>query len=62
MHNEREKLGRSFYWLNTTQFLGAVNDNFFKLIIVLYLIGLHGEENASLVTSISLSVFVLPRR
>lgn len=51
---------RSFRWLNTTQFLGALNDNLFKLLLVFFLIDLQGLEAASRVSAISGLIFVLP--
>jgi len=54
------KLGASFGWLNVTQFLGALNDNIFKLLTVLFLIRLQGKEAASNITAIAGAVFVLP--
>ena len=53
------KLSRSFGWLNATQFLGALNDNIFKLLIILYLVGLD-EARASKVTVLAGVVFVVP--
>ena len=38
MKNQSLKLSRSFGWLNATQFLGALNDNIFKLLIIFFLI------------------------
>ena len=34
MDSEDTKLGKSFAWLNATQFLGALNDNIFKLLMI----------------------------
>ncbi|MGA2916089.1 MAG: MFS transporter [Sedimentisphaerales bacterium] len=53
-------LGTSFGWLNVTQFLGALNDNIFKLLTVLFLIKLQGKEAASNITALAGAVFVLP--
>lgn len=50
----------SFNWLNTTQFLGALNDNLFKLLMVFFLIDLQGLEAASRVSATSGLIFVLP--
>ena len=54
------KLPRSFFWLNATQFLGALNDNMFKLFIIFYLIGIHGADQAGVITAKAGAVFVLP--
>jgi acyl-[acyl-carrier-protein]-phospholipid O-acyltransferase / long-chain-fatty-acid--[acyl-carrier-protein] ligase len=51
---------KSFFWLNATQFLGALNDNILKLLIIFYLIGTHGRENAGAVTATIGAAFVLP--
>ena len=53
------KLSRSFGWLNATQFLGALNDNIFKLLIILYLVG-PDKVRASSVTALVGVVFVVP--
>ena len=34
----------SFKWLNATQFLGALNDNLFKLLLIFFLIDLEGPD------------------
>jgi acyl-[acyl-carrier-protein]-phospholipid O-acyltransferase/long-chain-fatty-acid--[acyl-carrier-protein] ligase len=60
MDKTTTKLNRSFFWLNATQFLGALNDNVFKLLIIFYLIGLTGSDNAATVTAIAGAVFVVP--
>ena len=54
------KLGRQFCWLNAAQFLGALNDNIFKLLVILFLVGKSGGENAHKVTAIAGAVFVVP--
>ena len=38
------KLPKSFGFFNATQFLGALNDNLFKLLVIYYLIGLQGAD------------------
>ena len=60
MNDKTEKLNSSFRWLNTTQFLGALNDNVFKLLIIFYLIDLLGTEKATSVTAVAGAVFVVP--
>jgi len=54
------KFGSTFKWLNVTQFLGALNDNVFKLLIVLFLIALQGTDAAGNVTALAGAVFVVP--
>jgi acyl-[acyl-carrier-protein]-phospholipid O-acyltransferase/long-chain-fatty-acid--[acyl-carrier-protein] ligase len=60
MKTQDKKLGRSFAWLNTTQFLGALNDNIFKLLIILFLIGVQGPASAANVSALANAVFVIP--
>ncbi len=60
MQATETKFSRSFGWLNVTQFLGALNDNFFKLLIILFLIKESGQENASNITALAGAVFVVP--
>ena len=50
----------SFLWLNVTQFLGALNDNLFKLVLIFYLIELQGPETAGKVAAFAGAVFVVP--
>ena len=59
MNTTRAKLGASFGWLNTTQFLGALNDNVFKLLIILFLIG-HASMKPASTTALAGAVFVIP--
>ena len=54
------KLGTSFGWFNATQFLGALNDNIFKLLTILFLIRLQGKAAASNITALAGAVFVVP--
>lgn len=49
-----------FLNLNFTQFLGALNDNLYKWLLVYLLISIQGSENANIVLSISGAIFVLP--
>ncbi len=46
--------------LNAAQFLGAMNDNVLKLLIVFFLISLQGAERAGVVTALVGAAFVLP--
>lgn len=54
------KLPRSFHWLNVTQFLGALNDNLFKLLLIFFLIAQEGPESAGRVSALAGAVFVVP--
>lgn len=58
--NTESKQSKSFFWLNTTQFLGALNDNILKLLIIFYLIGSQGRGNAGAITAAIGAAFVLP--
>ncbi len=49
-----------FKWLNTTQFLGALNDNVFKLLVIFYGITLMGNTNRAEVIAMASGFFVLP--
>ena len=37
MNHPKSKTGVSFGWLNAAQFLGALNDNIFKLLVIFFL-------------------------
>lgn len=50
----------SFYFLNATQFLGALNDNIFKLLVIYLLINVEGPAAAGTVLSMAGAVFVIP--
>lgn len=54
------KLPPSFARLNATQFLGAMNDNILKLLIIFCLIGIRGAEGAGIITAAVGAAFVLP--
>jgi len=51
---------RSFYFLNATQFLGAMNDNIFKLLVIYLLINLQGPAAANSILSLAGGIFVIP--
>lgn len=51
---------RSFYLLNATQFLGALNDNIFKFLVIFLLINVQGAENANTILSLAGAIFVIP--
>ncbi|CAH2030779.1 MFS transporter [Trichlorobacter ammonificans] len=46
--------------LNLTQFLGAMNDNILKLLIIFFLIQLQGSQRAGIITATAGAAFVLP--
>ena len=53
-------ISRSFVWLNATQFLGALNDNVFKLLVIFFVIATKGGAAASQAVFIGSTVFVVP--
>ncbi len=60
MLSHAQKLSRSFVWLNVTQFLGALNDNVFKLMLI-YLLGeVMGKEHSAEIVSAAFGLFVVP--
>lgn len=50
----------SFTYLNVTQFLGALNDNVYKFLLVYFLIQMEGLENSPRILAITGAVFVAP--
>lgn len=50
----------SFTYLNITQFLGALNDNIYKLLIVYFLLELNGIQDSHIILGATGAVFVLP--
>lgn len=50
----------SLTYLNITQFLGALNDNIYRSIIVFFLLSIYGESSKYFVMSTTGIVFVLP--
>lgn len=58
--NRHDALPRGFYALNLTQALGALNDNLFKLLLVLYLVGAGGLASGGRVATLAGALFVLP--
>jgi acyl-[acyl-carrier-protein]-phospholipid O-acyltransferase / long-chain-fatty-acid--[acyl-carrier-protein] ligase len=51
---------RSFYLLNATQFLGALNDNIFKLLVIYLFIYVKGAASAPTILSLAGAIFVIP--
>ncbi len=61
MNTERSlKMSPSFNWHNMTQFLGALNDNVFRWLLVFFLINMLGDDKVAAVTSKTGAVFVIP--
>ncbi len=58
----RQKFGssHSLAFLNSAQFLGALNDNIFKLLLVFLLIDVQGANRASSILSLAGAIFVIP--
>ncbi|NGX57183.1 MAG: Lysophospholipid transporter LplT [Chlamydiae bacterium] len=56
----RTKKITSFTYLNITQFLGALNDNIYKLLIAFFLIQQLGADRSYLIFSTTGAIFVLP--
>lgn len=50
----------SFTYLNATQFLGALNDNIYKLLIVYFLIQLEGMDQSHQILATTGATFVIP--
>jgi acyl-[acyl-carrier-protein]-phospholipid O-acyltransferase/long-chain-fatty-acid--[acyl-carrier-protein] ligase len=50
----------SFASLNITQFLTALNDNLYKLLLVFFLISLKGAEHSNTILSLAGAIFVIP--
>jgi acyl-[acyl-carrier-protein]-phospholipid O-acyltransferase/long-chain-fatty-acid--[acyl-carrier-protein] ligase len=50
----------SFTYLNATQFLGALNDNIYKMLIVFFFINLEGIEYSHEILATTGAIFVLP--
>jgi acyl-[acyl-carrier-protein]-phospholipid O-acyltransferase/long-chain-fatty-acid--[acyl-carrier-protein] ligase len=50
----------SIHFLNIAQFMGALNDNIFKLVIAYLLIDIRGPEHASVILAIIGAIFVIP--
>lgn len=50
----------SLKFLNIAQFLGALNDNIYKLTLIFFLIALEGPKNANYILSAAGAIFVIP--
>lgn len=60
MHSLFTKRFTSFTYLNITQFLGALNDNIYKLLIVYFLLQLQGNDNSHIILACTGATFVIP--
>ena len=60
MNAVQQNQASTFGWLNATQFLGALNDNTFRWLVVFCLIGIEGEAEAALIAQKIGVTFVLP--
>lgn len=50
----------SFTYLNVTQFLGALNDNVYKLLVVYFFIQLEGIQHSHQILATTGAIFVMP--
>lgn len=50
----------SFTYLNVTQFLGALNDNIYKMMIVFFLIQIQGIDASHQILAVTGAIFVIP--
>jgi len=50
----------SFSYLNMTQFIGAFNDNLYKLLVIYYLIHVEGVDQTSKIIALAGAIFILP--
>lgn len=55
-----DRFSASFHWLNAAQFLGALNDNIFKLFIIFFLIAQLGGDSANDIVFKAGAFFALP--
>ena len=60
MASLKTKRPSSFAWLNATQFLGALNDNFFKLLLIFMISSVLGDEARGTIVTTATIVFVIP--
>ncbi len=60
MGTEIKRNDHSFAWFNATQFLGVLNDNIFKLLVVYFLIGTGDAQEAIRVQPIAQGLSTLP--
>ena len=58
--NTSKSFSASFHWLNAAQFLGALNDNVFKLFVIFFLVRLLGETSTNAIMFKAGAFFALP--
>ncbi|MDE3055170.1 MAG: MFS transporter [Verrucomicrobiota bacterium] len=51
---------RSLHFLNATQFLGAMNDNVFKFLVIYLLINVQGDAASAKILSLAGAIYVIP--
>lgn len=56
----KASLNRDFHFMNIAQFLGAFNDNVFKLFLILALLQIKGLEAKDEIAALAGAIFVLP--
>lgn len=59
MEEKKPSLNYNFICFNWTQFLGALNDNLYKFVVVYFLVGISGENSTTVTAYVGL-IFVLP--
>jgi acyl-[acyl-carrier-protein]-phospholipid O-acyltransferase/long-chain-fatty-acid--[acyl-carrier-protein] ligase len=62
MRDDRQRLAGGFGWLNAAQFLGALNDNVCKLLVIFFLVEAFGgvEGDRPRIVATASCLFVLP--
>ena len=60
MNNAEVEPRGSFAWLNATQFLGALNDNIFRWLILFFLISKLGADQTNRLSQLIGVIFVVP--
>ncbi len=60
MTQDKTRRFSSFTYLNTSQFLAALNDNIFKLLVIYFLMQREGFANSHKILATTGAVFVLP--
>lgn len=53
-------VSRGFTWLNVSQFCGALNDNVFKVLAILFMIHWHGAGSAATISAVAAVLFIVP--
>lgn len=56
----KASLNRDFHFMNIAQFLGAFNDNVFKMFLILALLQIKGLDDKVQINSLAGAIFVLP--